>query len=201
MKQSDHPWHLDSGNPCRNDGHLLQLNDIDTLDYVACHDMLKIFENPVATLAGLLEGYKNQLDAAKKALEKKDSAGKKQLDEQGKLLRELTGAINAYQNQYTKSQVGEPLQDYKQALKDWHHLLENFPSGEYADVEGLCKIVDLAEVEENDYSLTPGRYVGYSIQVDEDFDYRVRMAEIHQQLAGLNVEANELMNLIQGEAV
>ena len=93
----------------------------------ACHALLNHFENPVATLAGLLEGYKNQLDAAKKALDKKDSAGKKQLDEQGKLLRELTGAINTYQNQYTKSQVGEPLQDYKQALKDWHHLLENFP--------------------------------------------------------------------------
>ena len=131
-------------------------------------------------LAGLLEGYKTQLDAAKKALDKKDSAGKKQLDEQGKLLRELTGAINTYQNQYTKSQVGEPLQDYKQALKDWHHLLENFPDGQYADVEGLCKIVDLAEVEENDYSLTPGRYVGYSIQVDEDFDYQKRMSEIHR---------------------
>ena len=170
----------------------------DSLDYyAACHALLNPFENPVPTLAGLLEGYKNQLDAAKKALDKKDSAGKKQLDEQGKLLRELTGAINTYQNQYTKSQVGEPLQDYKQALKDWHHLLENFPDQQYANVEGLCKIVDLAEVEENDYSLTPGRYVGYSIQVDEEFDYRVRMAEIHQQLAGLNVEANELMQLIQ----
>ena len=157
----------------------------DSLDYAACHALLNHFENPVATLAGLLEGYKTQLDAAKKALEKKDSAGKKQLDEQGKLLRELTGAINTYQNQYTKSQVGEPLQDYKQALKDWHHLLENFPSGEYADVEGLCKIVDLAEVEENDYSLTPGRYVGYSIQVDEDFDYQKRMSEIRAELAGL----------------
>ena len=154
------------------------------------------FENPVAILAGLLEGYKTQLDAAKKALDKKDSAGKKQLDEQGKLLRELTGAINAYQNQYTKSQVGEPLQDYKQALKDWHHLLENFPDGQYADVEGLCKIVDLAEVEENDYSLTPGRYVGYSIQVDEDFDYLTRMDEIHDELKQLNVSAQKLFNLI-----
>ena len=168
----------------------------DSLDYAACHALLNRFENPVATLAGLLEGYKTQLDAAKKALDKKDSAGKKQLDEQGKLLRELTGAINAYQNQYTKSQVGEPLQDYKQALKDWHHLLENFPDGQYADVEGLCKIVDLAEVEENDYSLTPGRYVGYSIQVDEDFDYRSRMDEIHDELEQLNVSAQKLFNLI-----
>jgi len=97
-----------------------------------------------------------------------------------------------------KSQVGEPIQDYKQALKDWHQVLQYFPDGRYADVEGLCKIVDLAEVAENDYSLTPGRYVGYSIEVDEDFDYQNRLREIRSELAGLNTDANELMELIQG---
>jgi len=108
----------------------------------------------------------------------------------------LNAAINAYQNQYCKSQVGEPLQDYKQALKDWHHLLQYFPDGRYADVEGLCKIVDLAEVAENDYSLTPGRYVGYSIEIDEDFDYSSRISEIHKQLQSLNFAANELLESI-----
>jgi len=166
-------------------------------DYAACHALLQAFENPVPRLAALLESYKTQLDTDKKALDKKDSAGKKRLDEQGKLLRELNAAINAYQNQYCKSQVGEPLHDYKQALKDWHHLTQYFPDGRYADIEGLCKIVDLAEVAENDYSLTPGRYVGYSIQIDEDFDYQGRMGEIHQQLAKLNIDANELMQHIQ----
>jgi type I restriction enzyme M protein len=167
-------------------------------DYSACHALLQTFENPVPKLAGLLENYKTQLESAKKALDKKDSSGKKQLDEQGKGLRELSAAITAYQNQYGKSQVGEPLQDYKQALKDWHQLLENFPDGHYADVEGLCRIVDLTEVAENDYSLTPGRYVGYSIQVDEDFDYRKRLGEIRAELAGLNTEANALIVQIQG---
>ncbi|WP_404358816.1 N-6 DNA methylase [Methylotuvimicrobium sp. KM1] len=166
-------------------------------DYPACHALLQTFENPVPRLAALLENYKTQLDTAKKALDKKDSAGKKQLDEQGKLLRELNAAINAYQNQYCKSQVGEPLHDYKQALKDWHHLTQYFPDGRYADVEGLCKIVDLAEVEENDYSLTPGRYVGYNIEVDEDFDYQSRLSKIRSELAVLNQEASGLMSLIQ----
>jgi len=152
----------------------------------------------VPRLAALLENYKTQLDTAKKALDKKDSAGKKRLDEQGKLLRELNAAINAYQNQYCKSQVGEPLQDYKQALKDWHHLLQYFPDGQYNDVEGLCKIVDLAEVAENDYSLTPGRYVGYSIEVDEDFDYKKRLNEIRSELTSLNHNAIKLMELIEG---
>jgi type I restriction enzyme M protein len=56
----------------------------------------------------------------------------------------------------------------------------------------------LAEVEENDYSLTPGRYVGYSIEVDEEFDYQKRLSEIRVQLAGLNLTANGLMDFIQG---
>lgn len=178
-----------------------RLSIADDFDYAVCHTLLSSFENPVDTLAGLLEAYKIQLDAAKKALDKKDSSGKKQLDEQGKLLRELNGAISAYQSQYGKSQVGEPLQDYKQALKDWHYLLEKFTDGQYVDVEGLCKIVDLAEVEENDYSLTPGRYVGYSIQVDEDFDYQKRMMEINSELLKLTVSANELMSRINGNSL
>lgn len=175
-----------------------KLNIAANADYDTCHDLVKSFENPVNALSGLLEDYKTQLEAAKKALDKKDGAGKKQLDQQGKLLRELIVAINAYQNQYAKSQVGEPLQDYKQALKDWRHLLQCFPDGHYADVEGLCKIVDLKEIEENDYSLTPGRYVGYSIQVDEDFDYQRRMTEINTELHELNLKANQLMSVING---
>ncbi len=100
-----------------------RLSIADDADYTACHALLSRFENPAATLTGLLEGCKTQLDAAKKALDKKDSAGKKQLDEQGKLLRELNGAINAYQNQYTKSQVGEPLQD-NLVMKYWTEYMD-----------------------------------------------------------------------------
>ena len=55
----------------------------------------------------------------------------------------------------------------------------------------------MEEIIEQDYSLTPGRYVGVSIDIDMDFDYKGRMAEIHSELAGLNNEANGLMNQIQ----
>ncbi len=77
----------------------------------------------------------------------------------------------------------------------WFH--EHFPDGEYKDVEGLCKVVGMEEIIEQDYSLTPGRYVGVSIDIDMDFDYRGRMAEIHSELATLNEEANALMKKIQ----
>lgn len=74
---------------------------------------------------------------------------------------------------------------------------EHFPEGAYRDVEGLCKVVEMDEIIEQDYSLTPGRYVGVSIDIDMDFDYQGRMAEIHNELSALNEQANTLMNQIQ----
>ncbi len=88
--------------------------------------------------------------------------------------------------------------DKPELSKDNAWFNEHFPNGKYQDIEGLCKIVDLEEVKEQDYSLTPGRYVGVSIDIDMDFDYKGRMEEIHKELAQLNNEANALMEKIQG---
>ena len=77
-------------------------------------------------------------------------------------------------------------------------LRSAFDSGIYEDIEGLCKVTTKDDIIENDYSLTPGRYVGFSIQLDEDFDYQGRMSEIHDELAKLNSESHELMQAIQG---
>ncbi len=82
--------------------------------------------------------------------------------------------------------------------KQSNWLLERFPEGEYQDVEGLCKLVDKAEIEKNDWSLTPGRYVGVAPEEeDEDFDFEETMREIHTELKGLNEEAVVLAEKIQ----
>lgn len=75
---------------------------------------------------------------------------------------------------------------------------ERFSNGEYKDIEGLCKIVTIDEVKENDYSLTPGRYVGVTLVEDDGFDYKARLKEIHEELEVLNKEAVELSNIISG---
>lgn len=66
-------------------------------------------------------------------------------------------------------------------------------------MEGLCKVVDLEELRAQDYSLRPGRYVGVTVDIDMDFHYKGRMAEIHAELAKLNGEANILMAKILEE--
>jgi type I restriction enzyme M protein len=73
-----------------------------------------------------------------------------------------------------------------------HWLTERFPDGELRDVPGLVKLVDVTEMGE-DYSLTPGRYVGVAPEeVDEDFDFEAALHDIHVELGGLNAEAAEL---------
>ena len=69
--------------------------------------------------------------------------------------------------------------------------------GEYQDVPGLCKIATLSEIEEKNYSLTPGAYVGVAEIEDDGVDFHKRMNEIHAELAQLNQEANALMDEIQ----
>jgi type I restriction enzyme M protein len=41
-----------------------------------------------------------------------------------------------------------------------------FPKAKYEDVIGLCKVASPAEVIGEDYSLSPGRYVGVVIEED-----------------------------------
>ena len=78
---------------------------------------------------------------------------------------------------------------HKQAV--W--LTERFPDGKYQDVQGLVKLVDRAELAANDWSLTPGRYVGVAPdEVDEDFDFEETLRDIHIELEGLNAEAVDL---------
>ena len=79
-----------------------------------------------------------------------------------------------------------------------HWLTERFPAGELLDVAGLVKLVDHAEIEANDWSLTPGRYVGVAPEEEEeDFDFATAMREIHAELADLNAEAAVLAARIQ----
>ncbi len=78
-----------------------------------------------------------------------------------------------------------------------HWLLERFPAGELRDVAGLVKLVDHQELAKNDWSLTPGRYVGVAPELEgEDFDFEESLRAIHEELQSLNEEAAELAGRI-----
>lgn len=190
-----------------------QLSVADDSNFDTCEILNERFNLPVEKLFSLIEQYqaqsekdladcKAQAKAIKESIDKKevkDQANKKnkqlkkQLDANSRLLKSLNTALNDH-----KELLKQELADYKQRIKDWSSLRENFPNDKYQDIEGLCKIVSREEIEANDYSLTPGRYVGYSIQIDENFDYQKRISEIQSELGLLNNTANTLLADIQG---
>jgi type I restriction enzyme M protein len=82
--------------------------------------------------------------------------------------------------------------------KQAHWLTDRFPEAELRDVEGLVKLVDRTEIEVNDWSLTPGRYVGVASEdEDEDFDFEEALRDIHVELEDLNAEAVQLATTIK----
>ncbi|MFZ5761191.1 MAG: N-6 DNA methylase [Thermodesulfobacteriota bacterium] len=92
----------------------------------------------------------------------------------------------------------EQLKQVRYFWKQAHWLTERFPEAELRDVEGLVKLVGRAEIAANDWSLTPGRYVGVAPEEeDEDFDFEEALRDIHMELEDLNAEAVQLAATIK----
>lgn len=77
-------------------------------------------------------------------------------------------------------------------------LQERFPEAKYTDVTGLCKLADLDEIKEQDYSLNPGRYVGVVIEEDgkTEEEFIETMLGYNALLNELNISANELQQIV-----
>jgi len=92
----------------------------------------------------------------------------------------------------------EQLKQVRYFWRQAHWLTERFPEAKLCDVEGLVKLVNRAEIEANDWSLTPGRYVGVAPEEeDENFDFEETLRDIHLELEGLNAEAAQLAATIK----
>jgi len=79
-----------------------------------------------------------------------------------------------------------------------HWLQQRFPNAEYEDVTGLCKLASPAEVEEQDYSLNPGRYVGVVIEEDgkTEEEFVADLLATNDELSQLNAHAKKLEAVI-----
>ena len=70
---------------------------------------------------------------------------------------------------------------------------QNWRQGkEYEDVQGFCKEATLEEVSEQDYILTPGRYVGIAEQEDDGEPFEEKMERLTTELYGLFEKSHEL---------
>ena len=152
-------------------------------DSYAWHETDMTFEKALGILDAEESLYKDTIKKQQVIL--KATKGKKEKDE---IKADI--AVNEAELELTlstKTMVTEAL---------W--LVSKFgEDGTYQDIPGLCKIATIQDIEEKNYSLTPGAYVGVAEQEDDGVDFHERMNEIHAELAQLNKEANTLMDEIQ----
>lgn len=159
--------------------------------------IVRLFRGETNRFTQLIEKYKEQaanyqaqtkaqqntvatLNNAKPATDKELKTWAKQLEDAEKEHKAL-----ADKQQYFENQIS------------W--LTERFPNGVYEDVTGLCKAATLAEIEEQDWSLNPGRYVGVVIEEDglTEEEFLAEMKERHDMLNALNARAIDLSITIE----
>lgn len=154
-------------------------------------------------LTELIASYQQEADS----YEKKYLEESKNLDIYQAELEDMTAKLEDKRNindqrklvETQEQEVKELLERKNYFLQNIKWLQERFPNGTYEDVTGLCKVATLADIEEQDWSLNPGRYVGVVIEEDglTETEFKEEMKDRHQRLDNLNTKADQLKNTIQ----
>jgi len=158
--------------------------------------IVRLYRGETERLTKLVDKYKIQAeDFAKKAVRqhKLVEQAKKEKPENDKDIKRWEKQVNDVEKEYKNL---HHKQLYFEAQIQW--LKERFPNGVYEDVTGLCKVATLEEIEEQDFSLNPGRYVGVVIEEDglTEEEFLMEMKERHLTLNKLNSKALDLEKLI-----
>lgn len=70
----------------------------------------------------------------------------------------------------------------------------------YEDCLGLCKVATIDEIEKQDWTLNPGRYVGIKAGVVKNIDFMAEFEKLSEDLSILNTESRELEELIEANS-
>lgn len=99
-------------------------------------------------------------------------------------LRELTdGTKEEYKNE-----DGTLKNDIKKIADTYNAYVK----GTLDDVKGFCAVVDTEKIAEQDYILTPGRYVGVEEQEDDGEPFEEKMARLTSELSDLFKQSHKL---------
>lgn len=74
---------------------------------------------------------------------------------------------------------------------------EAFQNGTLKDEKGFCAVADLAEIEKQDFILTPGRYVGIEEVEDDGEPFEQKMARLTSELSDMFAKSHELEDEIR----
>ena len=69
---------------------------------------------------------------------------------------------------------------------------EDFQNGTLEEVKGFCAIADIQDIANQDYILTPGRYVGIEEVEDDGEAFEEKMSRLTSELSDMFVKSHEL---------
>ena len=92
-------------------------------------------------------------------------------------------------------------------IADTYHSFRNLnPATPYADIDGFCKVATRADIAQQDFVLTPGRYVGTPEADEDDLPAAERIALIRKRLveeldqsAAMEKRLRELLKQVKGD--
>ncbi|MEO2068912.1 MAG: class I SAM-dependent DNA methyltransferase [Desulfurobacteriaceae bacterium] len=124
----------------------------------------------------------------------KDKADPRFRNRKGEVLfidaRELYKAVSRNLNELTDEHIQKIASTYRSYRGE-----KGYP--EYKDIKGFCKVATIDEIRENDYILTPGRYVGVK-DIEEDSEpFEEKMERLTKQLAEQFRKSRELEEKIK----
>lgn len=141
--------------------------------------------------AALHEGLKH-LDKVVRQHEKQQAAQAKADGKRGTTDRK-TNALKA-----ALEELHKEVKNAEIFYQHIHWLQERFPMAEYEDVTGLCKLASPVDLQEQEYSLNPGRYVGVVIEEDgkTEEEFVADLLAMNEELSDLNSAARGLEKII-----
>jgi type I restriction enzyme M protein len=111
------------------------------------------------------------------------SGGKKGRDRRGEVLFIDARKLGRMDTRVTRVLEDEDVARIAAAVHRWRADGEAGANEPYADVRGFCRVVQIAEIAEHGYVLTPGRYVGAEVTDDNEESFNEKMELLTTQLA------------------
>ena len=154
--------------------------------------IVRLYRGETKRFEQLLTKYQKQATDFEIQADEQSLVVEKIQNEKPKELKEIKRWEKQLEEAENKLKALTNQQNYFLGHINW--LNERFPNGVYEDVTGLCKAATLTDIEEQDYSLNPGRYVGVVIEEDglTEEEFLSEMRERHELLSKFHNQADKL---------
>ena len=99
--------------------------------------------------------------------------------------RKIFTVVDRAHNELSEEQIQKITGTYRSFIGE-----KGYPK--YKDVAGYCKAVKIADIEKNNFVLTPGRYVGAEEIEDDGEPFEDKMKRLTSEYANLSEESKKL---------